>query len=341
MTVPTGLLRASLQAAAALAVAAAAVWAALALLLDGPPSRPLAGLLSALVLLASALPLLAGRGRWRAAAALPFLLVLGWWLGLRPSNQRDWQPDVARAPRAERAGSEVTVHDVRSFHYRGSEADVDPRYETRRYDLERLSGLDLFVSFWGPTLYAHTILSFQFTDAPPLAVSIETRKEKGESYSALRGFFRQYELVYVAADERDVVRLRTGYRGETVYLYRLATTRERVRALFEQYLDEMTALAREPRWYNALTYSCTTTIWHNVKAIAPDSPFDWRLLLNGYLDELAWERGMVDRSLPLAVLRQRSNVTARAKACHDREDFSDCIREGLPLPAARRAAAAP
>jgi len=199
-----------------------------------------------------------------------------------------------------------------------------------------VAGLDLFVSFWGPTLYAHTILSFDFEDAAPLAVSIETRKEKGESYSALRGFFRQFELVYVLADERDVVRLRTSFRGERVFLYRLDTSRAGARALLEQYLSEANALASQPVWYNAFTENCTTAIWRNVRVLSPDNPFDWRLLANGYVDRMLYERGRIDTSLPFAELRERSDITERAKACGSREDFSRCIREGLPTPAARR-----
>jgi hypothetical protein len=269
---------------------------------------------------------------WALAACI---LVSGWWFSIRPSNGRDWQPDVARAPSAKRQGSLVTVADVRSFDYR-TETDFEERWEDRRYDLDRVIGLDLFVSYWGPTLYAHTILSWDFEDATPLAASIETRKEKGESYSAVLGFFRQYELVYVLADERDVVRLRTNYRGERVFLYRLATSRAGARALLEQYLDEANTLAREPAWYNAFTDNCTTAIWRNVRALSPGNPFDWRLLANGHLDRLLYERGNVDTSLPFAELRQRSDITERAKACGSRDDFSRCVREGLPSPAARR-----
>ena len=199
-----------------------------------------------------------------------------------------------------------------------------------------MKGLDLFVSYWGPTLYAHTILSWDFEGAPPLAASIETRKEKGESYSALLGFFRQFELVYVLADERDVVRLRTSYRGERVFLYRLATSPRGGARPARAVPLEANALARQPAWYNAFTENCTTAIWRNVRALSPDNPFDWRLLANGYLDRMALRAGPVDTSLPFAELRARSDVTERARACGSRADFSRCIREGLPTPAARR-----
>jgi len=264
-----------------------------------------------------------------ALAALgPGVAVLGWWLSLAPRNDRDWQPDVARLAAVERAGRLVTVRNVRDFDYR-TEADFDVRWEERVYDLDRVTGLDIFLSFWGPTLYAHTILSWQFEDQAPLAVSIETRKEKGESYSALRGFFRQYELVYVLADERDVVRLRTSYRGETVFLYRLAISPEAARALLLQYFTEVDALRTTPRWYNALTVNCTTAIWRNVRALSPANPFDWRLVANGYLDRMLYERGTIDTSLPFETLKEESNITRRAIACGS-EGFSLCIRVGLP-----------
>jgi hypothetical protein len=331
-------LRGAALALAAASFAALAAWCALALWFDGPASRPAAGLLAAVFLLVVAALVARVRplARSLARAVLPCVLVLAWWLLIPPSNERAWLPDVARTPTAVQEGSVVTLASVRDFHYRG-EADYDPRWRTRHYDLEALRGLDLFVCYWGPTLYAHTILSFAFADGPPLAVSIETRKEQGESYSALRGFFRQYELVYVMADERDVVRLRTSFRGERVYLYRLVTPKERARALLEQYLNEANALAQHPAWYNALTQNCTTGIWHNVRAIAPDVRLDWRLLANGSVDELLYERGLLDTRLPFAELRARSDVTDAAKRCAEREDFSSCIREGLPLPASREA----
>jgi hypothetical protein len=312
-------------------VAVLALWGVAAVWIDGPASRPVAGLL-ALALLGSVLVLLVRvRPFLRAClwALAPWAGVACWWLSIPPRNDRDWQPDVARTPTAEWQGSVVTVRDVRDFAYR-SEADFDERWVTRRYDLDRLAGLDLFVSYWGPTLYAHTIMSWDFEGAPPLAVSIETRKEKGESYSALHGFFRQFEIVYVVADERDVVRLRTSFRGERVFLYRLRTSPASARALLEHYLGEANALARQPAWYHAFTDNCTTTIWHNLRAFAPENPFDWRLLANGYLDRMLYERGMVDTSLPFPQMRARSEITERAKVCASRADFSACIREGLP-----------
>lgn len=161
-------------------------------------------------------------------------------------------------------------------------------------------------------------------------MSIETRKELGEEYSALRGFFRQYELYYVVADERDVITLRTNQRGETVYLYRIGGSPNKARELLLDYVKEMNAIAERARWYNALTHNCTTTIWHHTKAVGTGPTLDWRLLANGYLVDLAYERGTVNTSIGLDELKRRSEITARARSAGDLEDFSKAIREGLP-----------
>ncbi|HVN88203.1 MAG TPA: DUF4105 domain-containing protein [Candidatus Binataceae bacterium] len=306
-------------------------WGMLALWFDGPDSRVIAGTMAggmaliAVLLAALVRPLLRGL----LAALLPVVAVAVWWASIPPSNARDWIPDVARTARAAFNRSTVTIQNVRNFKYR-SESDYDERWETRSYDLDRIRGVDLFLSFWGPTHIAHTIISWEFDDGQHLAISIETRKEKGESYSALRGFFRQYELYYVVADERDLVGLRTNYRGEQVYLYRLRVSRPQARALLVDYLNEVNRLAEHPRWYNALTQNCTTTIRGHALDIGAGGPLDWRLLANGNVDQLLYERGRIETELPFADLRTRSNITARSRAADDSPHFSTQIRQGLP-----------
>jgi hypothetical protein len=319
-----------LRIAVSLILALAVLWAAAALWIDGPESRALAGALAGGLLLVALTASVLVRP-WRRAAfavSLVFAIVLGWWVTLAPSNDRDWQPDVARLPTATLDGSLLTIRNVRNFEYR-SETDFTERWETRTYDLDTLAGFDMFVSFWGPTLYGHTIASWEFADGSHLAVSIETRKEMGEEYSALRGFFRQYELYYVVGDERDLIGARTNHRGEQVQLYRIGGSKNKGRELLLDYVKEMNALAEQPRWYNALTHNCTTTIWHHTKAVDSGLPLDWRLLANGYLVDLAYERGTVDTGIPLAELKRRSDITARARSAGDRVDFSMAIREGL------------
>jgi hypothetical protein len=311
-------------------VVAVVLWGAMALWFDGPESRVLAGAmvggfaLVSILFVAVVQPFLRGL----AVTLLPVAAVALWWTSIPPSNSRDWAPDVARTARATFDGSRVTIENVRNFKYR-SESDYDQRWETRTYNLDQVRGVDLFLSFWGPTQIAHTVASWDFDDSQNLAISIETRKEKGESYSALRGFFHQYELYYVVADERDLVGLRTNYRGEQVYLYRIRVPASQARALFVDYLDEVDRLADHPQWYNALTQNCTTTIRGHAQHVGAAGRLDWRLLANGHLDELLYERGQIDTSLPFAVLRARSSITAKARAADDSADFSTLIRENF------------
>ena len=312
-------------------VAAAVAWAAMAIWFDGPHPRVIAAPMAAgfvivcIILAAIVRPLIRGL----TVALFPVIIVALWWTAIPASNKRDWTPDVARTARATFNGSRVTIENVRNFNYR-SETDYDQRWETRTYDLDRIKGVDLFLSFWGPTEIAHTIVSWDFDDGQHLAISIETRKEKGESYSAIRGFFHQYELYYVIADERDLVGLRTNYRGEQVYLYRIRATPAQARALLIDYLREVNQLGDHPEWYNALTQNCTTTIRGHAQNIGVGGSLDWRLLANGHLDELLYEREQIDTSLPFADLRSLSNITEKAKAAGDSSDFSARIREGLP-----------
>jgi len=309
-------------------------WGAAALWFDGPASRPLAGVLAAVFFLAVLiLPQRSTRGL--VFAGVLFAGLLAWWSSIAPSNDRNWLPDVAKPATVVFEGDRVTIHNVRNFTYR-SETDYTPHWETRTYDLSQVRGLDLFLSYWSSPTIAHTIMSWDFGDAPPLAISIETRKEVGEEYSAVRGFFRQFELYYVVADERDVIRLRTDFRNEQVYLYRLAASPERARQLLVSYLKEVDHLAKHPEWYNAFSHNCTTTIRLHVIQIGVPQPFDWRMLANGYIDEMLYERGAINTSLPFPELRAASNVTDKAKVAGDAPDFSAQIRVGLPGRPARQ-----
>lgn len=329
------MLRRAVRIVATIAMSAivivAVAWGAMAIWFDGPPSRVLAGAMAAGLALVSIGLVVLLRPLLRAlvVAVIPVMVVALWWSSIPASNTRDWTPDVARTARATFSGNRVTIENVRNFNYR-SESDYDQRWETRTYDLDRISGMDLFLSFWGPTEIAHTIVSWDFDDGQHLAISIETRKEQGESYSAIRGFFRQYELYYVVADERDLVGLRTNYRGEQVYLYRIRVPPPQARALLIDYLGEVNQLADQPEWYNALTQNCTTTIRGHVQNVGAAGRLDWRMLANGHLDELLYERGQIDTSMPLAALRARSNITDKAKAAGGDADFSTRIRDGLP-----------
>jgi len=269
---------------------------------------------------------------WRNAmlvVAAACLVVVVWWRSIEPRNDRDWLPDVSRTARVSIDGDRITIRNVRNFFYR-SETDYDEYWEDRTYDLADLRGLDLFISYWGSPLIAHTIVSWEFDGSEPLAISIETRKEQGEEYSAVLGFFRQFELYYVVADERDLVRLRTNHRGEDVYLYRLQVPVETARALLLDYLTDIDRIADQPVWYNAATHNCTTGIRLHVQNVQAGQPWDWRILVNGYLDQLLYERGTVDTKLPFEQLRERSAISQRGIAADDAEDYSTRIRQGLP-----------
>jgi hypothetical protein len=308
------------------------IWATLALWFDGPSSRPLAASMCSAIATVSLCLAVRVRpySRGLLAAIVPSLLVMAWWMSIAPSTSRDWAPDVARTAQAVFRGSSVTIWNVRNFNYR-SETDYDQRWESRTYDLGSIRGFDLFLSYWGPTQIAHTIASWDFNDGRHLAISIETRKENGESYSALRGFYRQYELHYVVADERDLIGLRANFRGEQVYLYRVRISVPQARALLIDYLNQVNRIVAHPEWYNAIMHNCTTTIREHGQNVGDSGRWDLRLLLNGRLDQLLYERGQIDTTLPFADLRARSNITEKAAAAAGSAFFSARIR-GLPDP---------
>lgn len=258
-----------------------------------------------------------------------FLVVLSWWLSLAPSNHRDWQPDVALLAYADIDETRVTLHNIRNCQYR-TETDFDVRHYDQSFNLDDLRTADLFLVYWGSPNIAHTMVSFGFTGDRYVCFSIETRKEQGESYSAVRGLFRQFELVYVVGDERDLVRLRTNYRkGEEVYLFRLNGTAEQARQLFSEYLHRLNSLHENPEWYSAVTQNCTTSI-RAQRAASDRAPWDWRMLANGHGDELLYERGLINTRLPLPELKRRCHINQRAKAADQAEDFSTRIRQEIP-----------
>jgi hypothetical protein len=321
----------SLRVVLCAVIVAVVAWSLAAIWIDGPKNHWLAAALCVVVAAGSLLPLIMVRPWWggNAAAVVPFAIVLAWWLSIAPSNTRNWQPDVAQLPSAGIEGNRVTIRNVRNFSYPSPTA-VGERWETRTYNLDQVEGFDMFLSSWGARGIAHTISSWEFSGGQHLAISIETRKQVGEEYSALLGFFRQYELYYVVADERDVIGVRAGPRHEDVHLYRIRGSPALARAMLLDYLQSVNRLARAPQWYNALTHNCTTTIRHHAQQIGAGNPFDWRILANGYIDELGYKRGQINTSMPFPELRRRSDITARARAAGDRADFSRLVREDLP-----------
>jgi hypothetical protein len=308
-----------------------ALWSVLAVYYSNLPAEWLRTLATAVYGLLLVVILWRVRPWWllRLAYGGVFAAVIVWFLFTPPSNDRKWQPDVAVLPFAEINGDNVTIHNIRNCDYR-TETDYSVQHYDKTFDLSKLRSVDFYLVYWGSPMIAHTMLSFGFEGGDYVCFSIETRKEKGEAYSAIKGFFRQYELTYVVGDERDLVRLRTNFRGEQVYLYRLNTDLKVARLVFLDYLKEVNRLKARPEWYNALTSNCTTNIRGHTRPFTKNTRFDWRILLNGRVDEMAYERKALDQSLPFGELKARSLINDRAKAADKDSAFSARIREGLP-----------
>jgi hypothetical protein len=331
------MLRAAGIAGLALVIAGLTAWAALAIYYSDLGREPVRiGLAAAFALgTLGAFLFLPNRRRTLLGFGAAFAIILLWWLSIEPSNERDWQPEVAVLPHATQDGDLITLHNVRNFDYR-TEQDFVARYDDRTFDLRKLDAVDLLAVYWAGDAIAHIMVSFGF-GPDHVAFSIETRKEKGEAYSSLAGFFKRYELIYVAGDERDLIRVRTDYRRpeEQVYLYRTRARPENARRLFLEYVDKINQLKERPEFYNTLTTNCTTDVWSLVRALTGRLPLDWRVLLSGHLPEYAYELGSLDATMPFAELKAVSLINDKAHAADGAPDFSARIRAGLPRPPAR------
>lgn len=307
------------------------VWAAAALYFDSPIAslRAPAAILYLIVILGALL--VVRRGHLGLAIAFAgFALVALWWFSLKPSGNRNWQPDNAETAYADIDGDHITIHNFRNCSY-VTEKDYTCQWETRSFDLANLSGADIFITWWGPTLIAHPIVSFDFGSQGHVPISIETRDVIGQGYSAIRGFFRQYELAYIVSDERDVVRLRTNFRkDEEVYLFRTTVPPALTQKIFLAYLRRVNELHRQPEWYNAVTNNCTTNIDVSAShARGTGTVWDWRVLLNGKMDEMMYEHGtLVTGGLSLPALKAQAHINAAGKAADDSPQWSQLIRIG-------------
>ncbi|MGD9385171.1 MAG: DUF4105 domain-containing protein [Thioalkalispiraceae bacterium] len=262
---------------------------------------------------------------------LVFTVLFAWWLSLKPSNDKDWAPEINNIPFGEIDNGILLLHNVRNFRYK-SRDDFIEHWETRRYDLGTLETLDIFFSYWGSPHIAHVIMSWGFADGQYLAVSVETRKVKSQTYSKINGFFKQFTLAYVAADERDVIRLRTNYRKEEVYGYRIINIPLNYkRYLLESYLQHMNKLVDEPEFYHVLLQNCVSGISRHYKTFLPNrSWIDWRLIANGHMDKLLYDLGLIDVSLPFADLKKRSRVDLHMQTLGE-DNFSARLRETMRL----------
>ena len=271
-----------------------------------------------------------GRAPWSLGAFfLAFACLLIWWQRIAPSNERNWADDVAQMTTGSIEGNRVILRNVRNFDWR-STADYTQRWETRTFDLDRLNCVDMIMSYWSGSSIAHMLVSFGFGEGCHVVFSVEVRRERDETFSEIGGFFKQFELSVIAADERDVVRLRTNVRGEDDYLYRLQMPVKDMRALLIGYIGEANALVESPRFYNTVTVNCTTLVYHMMKRIAGSLPLDYRLLLSGHLPEYVYPVGGLDRRYGLEELRNRGRITDRARLSDRSDSFSADIRRGVP-----------
>jgi hypothetical protein len=261
-----------------------------------------------------------------------FCLVVSWWLNLKPTNLAAWQPDVDRPAWVEIDGDRMVIHNLRNCDYR-TETEYSNCWSDRTVNLSDLRAADLFFTTWGVPWIGHPILSFQFGDNQHVAFSIEARYKGSQAYSALLGFFRQYELIFVVADERDVIRLRTNFRkDEDVFLYRARMAPESARAIFLTYVEYLNQLKDHPEWYNALTRNCTTTLDRQIASeAAKPQPWNYQFLVNGTLDELLYDRGrLVTDGLAFKDLKSGAHINTIAKAADKYPDFSAIIRTNRP-----------
>lgn len=264
---------------------------------------------------------------WQPALAFAAAtaLFLAWWLTLKPSHDRDWDASVAVLPRAERHGDAVTIENVRNNEYR-SLTDFAPRYETRTYALSNLCGVDIIFFYWGSPWMSHPVLVFDFGPDGRVCLSIEVRFRKGQTYSVVNSLFRQQELIFVAADERDVILRRTKYGNcKEAYLYRLTTPADEARRIFLDYVGTINAIHAAPRWYHGVCANCTTNFYR-----LPNSRYrlDWRVLVNGMLDRALYDAGSIDRSAPFEAVRRGAYIGDIANAA-PAAGFGDHVRAEL------------
>jgi hypothetical protein len=228
---------------------------------------------------------------------------------------------------------QITIYNIRSLNYR-TETDFDVRYYDKTFDLNRLESVALIAVYWMGDAIAHVMVSFGFQEKDFVTFSIETRKEQGEEYSTLKGFFKQYELTFIVGDERDLIRVRTDYRKppEDVYIYRASMTPENSRKFFMEYVNQINSMKENPEWYNTLTTNCTTDVVRLIRISGGRATYNWKILLSGYAPQYAYELGSLDTRYSFEELRKLSYINPKARAVGDDSEFSRKIRESLPRP---------
>jgi len=305
-----------------------ALWALGAVWFDFPVASKAAAWLFGIGLLAAII--FPPRFRWKALAVLLLCLAVGgWWRTLQPSHDRDWQPTVSELPYAEVEGDLVTLYNVRNFDHFPGRAFIE-NWTTREVLLSDIEAVSLAINFWGSPWMSHPLLVFEIAGEDPLVFSVETRKEEGEGFSALGGMYRQFEMIVLVGTERDLFRVRTNHgANEDLYLYRTTASPELARERFLEMVTMLNALRDEPRWYHAITTNCTTAI-RNRPTARERIPWDWRILVNGQMDRLLYENGVLETDgLEFSELREQALINEVAQLADRDPEFSLRIREGL------------
>lgn len=264
---------------------------------------------------------------------IPILLIcsvsLIWYFNIPALQNRHWSPEVARLISVEQKENLFTIHNVRNFDWYPN-GQYKERWETRTYDLNQITGVNIITSYWMGPQIAHTLVSFNFANQRPLVFSIEIRKEKNERFSALGGFFRQFELSLIAADEKDILYTRSNIRHEDVYFFPIKLPKHLTQELFLQYIDTAKDLAHHPRWYNTLTSNCTTMVFDMVQTINQESlPKDYRILLSGYIPNYLYDRGVLSHKWKIQQWYQKAYINPKVKQNQSSEEFSKAIRKDL------------
>jgi Domain of unknown function (DUF4105) len=328
----TGILRTLTTLLAMLLIGLPAAWGVLALWYQAPGAQLKSGIIVVWLAFTAGVLVALWQGRFGlalASFALAFAGMLIWWHHLAPSNDRVWADDVAQITNGTVNGNQVILRNVRNFDWRSND-DYTQRWETREYQLDKLTSVDMVMSYWDGWAIAHMLISFGFDDGQHVAFSVEVRRQKNQVYSEIGGFFKRDGLSIIAADERDVIRVRTNIRGEDDYLYRIRMPLSAMRSLFLGYVEQADSLVDTPRFYNTITVNCTTLVYHMMKRIVGYLPWSYRLLFTGYLPTYVYRVGGLDQRFSLPELRTLGRITERAKQSDRSETFSADIRKGIP-----------
>jgi uncharacterized protein DUF4105 len=253
-------------------------------------------------------------------------IIIGW-SQIEPSHDRNWTPSVAKLPRITTEGDQIRVYNIRNFDYRTPD-DFTVRYYDKTFDLNKLETADYVLSYWdGNEAVAHTLVSFGFGDGDYLTVSVETRLEQGEPQTGLGGFFKQYELIYILGDERDLLRLRSNFRKEEVFVYPTNFNKKEIRKFFGVIVERINSIANKPQFYNTISHNCLSSLTKDFsKVLEVRDPFDYRWLLSGYSAELMFEHGVINSDRNFEDTKRLHHINQYVQSDNSGEGYSRKIR---------------